>query len=310
MVKDVKLMYKENNYYMHNLKKIVRNGGSNLDNTNGINAAVVRLFSDLTLLIVHQFIRSTWSPRASEPEPVWRSNIGGADIRERLFRYDDRGPDEIFRHGFAPRLNPNSASQFTWDLHDHVAGGDNPRSVYVSTTRTLISSDGEIEVWQPDVPLDQDIDIQYVYEIFAPGGIDVNASYGSNSPFVDENEIAFPGGIRPEYIRSVRHVAYERSSNNQIPRLLQITMNPFFLGEPDLPDVIIPTNTKIVMWDNGSSQKENNELIKVNDSYTDFMKRPGSIKPDPFRNDPNHHRRLADGEYVIKTSRNENFVID
>lgn len=44
---------------------------------------------------------------------------------------------------------------------------------------------------------------QYRYDIVAPGGIDVNATFGDDSRWASENEIAFPGGIDSGYIRGV-----------------------------------------------------------------------------------------------------------
>lgn len=45
---------------------------------------------------------------------------------------------------------------------------------------------------------------QFEYEIFAFGGIDVNYVLGSNHRYANQHEIAFPGGIRREFIRSAR----------------------------------------------------------------------------------------------------------
>lgn len=44
----------------------------------------------------------------------------------------------------------------------------------------------------------------FEYEIFAYGGIDVNFVLGQDHQFANQHEIAFPGGIRREFIRSAR----------------------------------------------------------------------------------------------------------
>lgn len=45
---------------------------------------------------------------------------------------------------------------------------------------------------------------RFEYEIFSSGGIDVNLSLGTSLRYSGQMEIAFPGGIRPEFIRSAR----------------------------------------------------------------------------------------------------------
>ncbi|MFF9844317.1 putative T7SS-secreted protein [Streptomyces sp. NPDC013740] len=103
-------------------------------------------------------------------------NVQWRTSDEPLFRNDARGPDEIFRDGFKPWNNSHT------DLDAYVK--DNQHSVYVGTTR------------DPNLPWNK----QYVYDIDAPGGIDVNKSVLDN-PYKHEQEIAFPGGVRAENIK-------------------------------------------------------------------------------------------------------------
>ncbi|MFI8960482.1 putative T7SS-secreted protein [Streptomyces sp. NPDC053493] len=105
-------------------------------------------------------------------------NVEWRTTNEPLYRNDSRGPDEIFRDGFKPWNNHNT------DLDGYVK--HNNESVYVGTTR-----DADLK-W----------DKRYVYDIDAPGGIDVNKSVLDN-PFKNEQEIAFPGGVRSENIKGV-----------------------------------------------------------------------------------------------------------
>ncbi|MFI8522133.1 putative T7SS-secreted protein [Streptomyces sp. NPDC085481] len=103
-------------------------------------------------------------------------NIEWRTSNEPLYRNDARGPDEIFRDGFKPWNNHNT------DLDGYVKNND--QSVYVGTTR------------DPNLPWHK----QYVYDIDAPGGVDVNKSVLDN-PYRHEQEIAFPGGVRSENIK-------------------------------------------------------------------------------------------------------------
>jgi uncharacterized protein YukE len=119
-------------------------------------------------------------------DAVWRTSD------EPLWRNDNRPPSEIFQDGFQPWNNHNT------DLAGYVRNNDH--SVYVGTTR------------DPNLGWDT----TYRYDVDAPGGIDVNKTIPDNI-FSNEQEIAFPGGVRTENIKG----AYERlpdgSFGNYIP---------------------------------------------------------------------------------------------
>lgn len=112
------------------------------------------------------------------PEPSWRESCGT------LYRSDSRDPDIVFEAGFAPR----DAANGQYDLERYVLV--NQPSPYVST-----SYDHDLyKQWYKS---------GYNYYIDAPGGIDVNATIGDTHKWADQVEVAFPGGIRREYIIGV-----------------------------------------------------------------------------------------------------------
>ncbi|WP_131815984.1 scabin-related ADP-ribosyltransferase [Streptomyces sp. 3213.3] len=115
------------------------------------------------------------------------------DSNEPLYRSDTRDPSIIFNQGFQAKNPPNA------DLWNYVL--TNQPAEYVSTTRSDNLN------WGP----------QYVYDIRAPGGIDVNATYGSHSPYPEQEEIAFPGGIKPEYIKGVWQMNPDGTHGQYIP---------------------------------------------------------------------------------------------
>ncbi|MFF1922880.1 enterotoxin A family protein [Streptomyces sp. NPDC058221] len=99
---------------------------------------------------------------------------------EPLFRSDNRDPSVIFQEGFAPKNTHNA------DLDNYVL--TNQPAIYVSTSTSA--------------PLAFSWGAKYVYDIRTPtGGIDVNTTYGSHSPYPDQEEVAFPGGVDPKYIK-------------------------------------------------------------------------------------------------------------
>ncbi|MER7944419.1 hypothetical protein [Streptomyces sp. NPDC094458] len=106
-----------------------------------------------------------------------------------LFRDDTRFPLTIFETGFAPKDPSNT------DILDFVS--QNTPSAFVSTTRReelnfLGAGTGENLVFR--------------FRIRAPGGIDINRTFGEASPLAFQSEVSFPGGIRPEFIEGAQLV--------------------------------------------------------------------------------------------------------
>jgi hypothetical protein len=109
------------------------------------------------------------------PVPVWR------DDRLMLTRADDRYPDEVFGQGFQPRAPSNT------DLESHLRFEP---SAFVSTSRLKN-------------PMDI-FPMRYLYDVDAPGGIDLKKTMGSALRTGHQKEIPFPGGIDARFIRGAR----------------------------------------------------------------------------------------------------------
>ncbi|MBP0451112.1 hypothetical protein J5Y04_16400 [Kitasatospora sp. RG8] len=114
-------------------------------------------------------------------EPKWRTT------NEDLYRFDARNPEKIFKPDGG--LQPWE-SDFN-DLHAY-ASGESKSSIFVGTTRDPGSRISMGRQWR--------------YDIEAEGGIDVNATLGRKesggiTPYADEAEVAFPGGVRVENIK-------------------------------------------------------------------------------------------------------------
>ncbi|WP_163652328.1 RICIN domain-containing protein [Listeria sp. PSOL-1] len=275
---------------------------NNLDSTNGVSAAAVPAIAALAVRTVHNYMTVFWSPQLPAGGPYWRSNVNGAHERERLLRYDNRGPDDIFLNGFSPRRQTNDMERYTWGFFQYASGKYTYNNTpYVSTTRPEVDADGQIvRQWMPG----EEFPYRYQYEIFAPGGIDTNVSLGSDSPYPDESEIVFPGGIRPEFIRSVRE--YRRGAGNT-PDLVRIITNPSFLERPGIPELTAPEGIEVVQW----QRPPEGELRKA--SYTseeekDPMKQKGSVQP-VAKEGGISSTRIPDGNYFIKSNINKNSVL-
>nr|WP_307783349.1 ADP-ribosyltransferase [Streptomyces sp. MBT53] len=112
------------------------------------------------------------------PDPVWRTTCGT------LYRSDSRGPAIVFDQGFAPKDVINGQ----YDIEKYVLV--NQPSPYVSTTY-----DHDLyKTWYKS---------GYNYYIDAPGGVDVNKTIGDTHKWADQVEVAFPGGIKRQYIIGV-----------------------------------------------------------------------------------------------------------
>ncbi|MFI6938516.1 ADP-ribosyltransferase [Streptomyces sp. NPDC050418] len=116
------------------------------------------------------------------PEPAFRQDCAT------LYRADGRGPEVIFEEGFKAKDTVNGQ----YDLESYVL--KNQPSPYVSTTRDHDLFKKWAKWLKPGA---------FNYYIDAPNGIDVNKTIGDDHKYADQLEIAFPGGIAPEYIIGV-----------------------------------------------------------------------------------------------------------
>ncbi|KAG6914095.1 hypothetical protein DXG01_002459 [Tephrocybe rancida] len=124
---------------------------------------------------------------------VWRTE----GVENGLVRWEDRHPDVIFKDGFVPRANPPKGQLRTGiaDLYRYVVYHD--FAIFVSTARTHRVGT-TVQRWAPNNQTNV-----FEYTVYAYGGINVNATLGDH-PFVHQDEIAFPGGIKPEFIYCAR----------------------------------------------------------------------------------------------------------
>ncbi|MFG2573360.1 hypothetical protein [Streptomyces sp. NPDC048481] len=131
-------------------------------------------------------------------DAVWRES------NEPLYRSENREPEDIFENGFVPKDSSNT------DLRHYVAEDD--PSAFVSTS------------YHEDIG--DEFGGKYTYELDVPGGIDVNKTLWDH-PLAYEEEVAFPGGIRSEYIAGASSYDYGTGERGDfIP-------NPNYIPEAD-----------------------------------------------------------------------------
>ncbi|WP_179193189.1 scabin-related ADP-ribosyltransferase, partial [Bacillus thuringiensis] len=276
----------------------------NNPNTNGAQAATLRWIQDTAFDIVSLYIARSWPLNFPNSELHWReqqvTDMDGSirsDTRQRLIRWDRRPPNDILLNGLSPHVTNENPDLNQTNLYNFVES--NAPSFFVSTTKTQIKN-GRKYAWTPRSANSGTI---YQYEIYAPGGIDVNQSFGTNSPYPNQYEIAFPGGIRPEFIRSVRQM-----ENGKVKR---VWMNPNFRDPGELERIATQSKTPVVEWrpNHPEGNKQDPQQKTISNPDEDMYGKNGSVEEDPFIDEVGASNILPNGEYQIKSSFN-NLVVD
>ncbi|AXF39515.1 putative toxin [Paenibacillus phage Yyerffej] len=266
------------------------------NNPNGAQAATIRWISELSFEILAMYLHRSLPVELFDIGFSWRNNEitdedGKTKIpeRQRLLRWDRRPPNEILINGFVPQVINADPSLEETNLFRYVKS--NTKSIFVSTTKTKYKNGKRYQPWSPRT---RDNGIVYQYEIFAPGGVDVNRSFGEQSPWPNQLEVAFPGGIRPEFIRSVREL--------QNGRIQRIWINPNFQDPGNLEGISASSSTEQVMWhpDHPDGNHKDPNVYSSTNSDEDMFGPNGDV-PDEEEL-PIINNRIADGEYQIKTS--------
>lgn len=201
------------------------------------------------------------------------------DVRHRLMRWAVHPPEQIFRTGFVPvadlsilRSENTDGIRSVTNLKNYVA--NNITSVFVSTTAE--QSNHEIYQFRNPRP--------YGYEIFAPGGLDVNLELGRHK-FQRQNEIAFFGGIRTEFIMGVvkinvrngRMVGYEFNERFQQPERQEPLTSRFRCCTHDEDNLILQNemnnnkNNTALSTGTGREQTDENRQCYINELPPCFM---------------------------------------
>ncbi|KAM7519775.1 hypothetical protein LguiB_018737 [Lonicera macranthoides] len=200
----------------------------------GVAASIPQPGDSKDIRKVQHITRALISYNKQGPNIEYRDPTDDQDIVEAVYRWDDCPFEEIFRTGFLPQVRGSTSSEDYYNLERHVNGeGGAPtgtptfdgNSVFISTTR--------LTNWRPVVPAET---IIYQYEIFAPGGIDTVLTLRENNKYPNQQEIAFPGGVARQYIRSARpYVVLGAEGQNQTykPYGNQIYRNERFNPNPN-----------------------------------------------------------------------------
>ncbi|OWM76577.1 uncharacterized protein LOC116201708 [Punica granatum] len=187
----------------------------------------VREARNLVYRVVHINCASPDGPRL--PEIAFRDSTEDRDVFRRVFRFDLRDYSDVFRNGFRARPQGNTPDQVYYNLLDHVNNAGAPLDPGVVTPRAFVSTTLSPSL---NTRLTNPIGtVVYRYEIFAPGGISVAETLGNRYGFPGQREIAFVGGIAPQYIRAVQLFTITTYSSQGYPRLER--------SDPTVPSIMI-----------------------------------------------------------------------
>ncbi|KAL6002185.1 hypothetical protein ACLOJK_037633 [Asimina triloba] len=134
---------------------------------------------------------------------VYRRSYRDHDIIHQVFRWDRTPFEQVFKNGFQARAQENTRDEIYYDVYEHVHHGGRPCSSRRRIPRAFISTTLS-RGWHPRLQQGFEEEV-YRYEIYAPGGILVAQTLGSHHyPYREQHEVAFVGGIAPQYIRSAQ----------------------------------------------------------------------------------------------------------
>ncbi|KAL6647853.1 hypothetical protein ACP70R_015290 [Stipagrostis hirtigluma subsp. patula] len=132
----------------------------------------------------------------------YRSSDRETDILRHVFRWDRAPYDFVFANGFEARRQEGTSDAMYFNLERYVNNGGRPLDTRRDTTHAFVSTTISSH-WTPTVNPGVE-DILFRYEIYAPGGIHVAETLGDLYKYKAQDEVSFPAGIAPQYVRSAQ----------------------------------------------------------------------------------------------------------
>ncbi|SDK22582.1 hypothetical protein SAMN04487820_105326 [Actinopolyspora mzabensis] len=137
------------------------------------------------------------------PNALWRQDDG------ELYHFSNKPPEQILAEGgLLPKGNGTGRH-----LLDYVVNGHRDTNFMSATRDPDMMS--RLRWKNPDRVFGSTY--RYLYTFRAPGGIDVNATLDVASPFPDQQEIVFPGGVSAEHVVGYRDVFEDAPSGEVRP---------------------------------------------------------------------------------------------
>uniref|UniRef100_A0A0D9W2E0 Pierisin-like domain-containing protein n=1 Tax=Leersia perrieri TaxID=77586 RepID=A0A0D9W2E0_9ORYZ len=123
-----------------------------------------------------------------------------------VFRWDRAPYEFVFQNGLEARRkdigSPASPDEIYFNLEHYATSGGRPLDTRRDATHAYVSTTISSS-WYPNVNPGS-VDLLYRYEIYAPGGIWMSQTLGNRYSYSAQDEVVFPAGIAPQYIRSAQ----------------------------------------------------------------------------------------------------------
>ncbi|WVZ72294.1 hypothetical protein U9M48_020779 [Paspalum notatum var. saurae] len=200
------------------------------------------------------------------PDIEYRSSDGEIDTMRHVFRWDKAPYDFIFQNGFEARRQEDTPDETYFNLERYVTSGvgGRPLDTRRDTTHAFISTSLSSS-WYPSVNYGS-AELLYRYEIYAPGGIWVSQTLGNSYPNGAQDEVAFPAGIAPQYIRSAQLFELtndrENTKRRRVNSILYINLN---FNPQSHPERRLKIQSPVVDYMDENKQRRKLEIQKVPD---------------------------------------------
>ncbi|KAF7105212.1 hypothetical protein CFC21_106043 [Triticum aestivum] len=198
---------------------------------------------------------------------VYRGSGVEQDITRHVFRWNTTDYRQVFENGFQARPQGDTPDGTYFNLDHHVHHGGAPGDPDRPEPHAFISTTVNTR-WVPDppttiLPVGGRMEI-YRYEIYAPGGIWVNETLLERYRFPAQAEVAFVGGIAPQYIHSAQLFILTRP--RRFPERARadqrIILNGHFSPDPD-PDRRLIIQNPVHYYVDDETSKRRALTIKI-----------------------------------------------
>lgn len=199
------------------------------------------------------------------PDIEYRSSDGEIDAMRHVFRWDKAPHDFVFQNGFeARRQGVDTPDETYFNLERYViAAGGRPLDTRRGTAHCFVSTTLSSS-WYPSVVSSGGADQLYRYEIYAPGGIWVSQTLCNSYPYSAQDEVVFPAGIAPQYIRSAQLFELRNDSGNTKRRRVNNTLYINWSFNPQSHPVRrLRIQSPVVDYMDGNKQRRKLEVQKV-----------------------------------------------
>lgn len=216
---------------------------------------------------------------------IYRSSEDDEDIRRHVFRWDLTPYQQVFAHGFEARREENTPETTYFNLYHYVHNAGRPLESTRPATHAFVSTTLN-SAWHPSPSLQPGHSMRvYRYEINAPGGIWVSQTLGDQYRFPAQDEVAFIGGIAPQYIRSAQLYLITREVGSMYTRRERaddiLRLNANFNPQSDPPRQL-QLRGPVVDYKDKTSGRKKLKKLKIYPNQSNQVREKRQVSDDAY----------------------------